>query len=109
MQQQREIKKLMLTFIGKLEGKRTVLIPLYKWISGEQGRWRRHKGKQSHNTHVEAKGGEEISSYSFMILALDGVSGHHNAHTVFNPWGKESRNPLNRRLGGSQSRSGHRG
>jgi hypothetical protein len=52
--------------------------------------------------------GEEISSYSFLTLALDGASGQRHAPAVFTP-GKGSRCPLNRGLDGPQSWSGHYG
>jgi hypothetical protein len=53
-------------------------------------------------------GGEEgkrgiDSSYSFTTSALEGVSGQRHASAAFYP-----RYPLDRRLGGPQSRSGHR-
>jgi hypothetical protein len=51
-----------------------------------------------------AFGGEEYSSYSFLTLAVDGVSGQRHAPAALYP-----RYPLYRRLGGPQSRSGHRG
>jgi hypothetical protein len=38
-----------------------------------------------------------------------GVSGQRHALTALYPWGKDTRYPLYRRLGGPQSRSGHRG
>jgi hypothetical protein len=45
------------------------------------------------------------SSYSFTTSALDGASRSGRAL----PPGKDPRYPLERRLGGPQSRSGHRG
>jgi hypothetical protein len=54
-------------------------------------------------------GGEEYSSYSFTASTLDGVSGQHHAPAALYPRGKDPRYPLYRRLGGPQSRSGHRG
>jgi hypothetical protein len=38
-----------------------------------------------------------------------GVSGQRHAPAALYPWGKNPRYPLNRRLGGPQSRSGRRG
>jgi hypothetical protein len=38
-----------------------------------------------------------------------GVSGQRHAPAALYPWGKDPRYPLYRRLGGPQSRSGHRG
>jgi hypothetical protein len=38
-----------------------------------------------------------------------GVSGQRHAPAAFYPWRKDPRYPLYRRLGGPQSRSGHRG
>jgi hypothetical protein len=49
------------------------------------------------------------SFYSFLTSALDGVSGQHHAPAALYPRGKDPRYPLYRGLGGSQSRSGHRG
>jgi hypothetical protein len=37
------------------------------------------------------------------------VSGQRHAPAALYPWGKDLRYPLYRRLGGPQSRSGHRG
>jgi hypothetical protein len=51
----------------------------------------------------------KYSSYSFTTSALDGVSGQHHAPAALYPQGKDPRYPLDRRLGGPQSRSGHRG
>jgi hypothetical protein len=64
--------------------------------------------KRSHNTPMEAQGGRMHSSYSFMALALDEGewSVSHPGHA--SPRGKDPRYPLDRRLGGTQSRSGHR-
>jgi hypothetical protein len=54
---------------------------------------------------MEALWGERrYSSYSFTTSALDGVSGQHHAPAALYP-----RYPFYRRLGGPQSRSGHRG
>jgi hypothetical protein len=65
------------------------------------------KVKQSRNTPTEAKG--EYSSYSFTTLAQDGVSGQGHAPAALYSREKDSRHPLDRRLGGHKSRSGHRG
>jgi hypothetical protein len=55
-------------------------------------------------------GGERMySSYSFTTSVLDGVSGQRHAPAALYPRGNEPRYPLYRRLGGPQSRSGHRG
>jgi hypothetical protein len=48
-------------------------------------------------------GERRYSSYSFLTSALDGVSGQRHV-----PQGKDPRYLLHRRLGGPQSRSGHR-
>jgi hypothetical protein len=66
------------------------------------------KVKQSHNTRG-ARGERRYSSYSFTTSALDGVSGQRHAPAAFYSRGKDPRYPLDRRLGGPQSRSGHRG
>jgi hypothetical protein len=49
------------------------------------------------------------SSYSVNNSALDGVGGQHHTAAALYPRGKDPRYPLYRRLGGPQSRSGHRG
>jgi hypothetical protein len=53
-------------------------------------------------------GERRYSSCSFLTSALDGVSGQHHALAALYPRGKDPRYPLYRRLGGPQSRSGHR-
>jgi hypothetical protein len=59
--------------------------------------------------HAGAKGEMSYySSYSFLTLALDGVSGQCHAPAALYR-GKDSRYTLYRRLGRSQSWSGHRG
>jgi hypothetical protein len=66
------------------------------------------KVKQSHYTPQRCLGEEEYSSYSFTTSALDG--GEWSASWQrFTPQGKDLQYPLDRRLGGSQSWSGHRG
>jgi hypothetical protein len=49
------------------------------------------------------------SSYLFIALALDGVSGQRHAPAALYPWGKDPQYPFDRRLGGPQSWSGSRG
>jgi hypothetical protein len=49
------------------------------------------------------------SSYLFSTSALDGVSGQRHAPAGLYLRGKEPGYPLDRRLGGPQSQSGHRG
>jgi hypothetical protein len=49
------------------------------------------------------------SSYSFTTSTLNGVSGQCHALDVLYARGKDPRYPLDRRLGGPQSQSGHRG
>jgi hypothetical protein len=53
--------------------------------------------------------GKRHSSYSFLTLALDGVSGQRRAPATLYPRGKGSRYPLDRRLGGPQSWYGYKG
>jgi hypothetical protein len=48
------------------------------------------------------------SSYSFSTSALDGVNSQRHAPVALYPPGKYPRYPFYRRLGGPQSRSGHR-
>jgi hypothetical protein len=55
-----------------------------------------------------AWGLEGYSSCSLLISALDGVSGQRHASVALYPRGKDPRYPLDRKLGGPQSRSGHR-
>jgi hypothetical protein len=49
------------------------------------------------------------SSYSLLTSALDGVSGQRHAPSVLYPREKDPRYPLDRRVSGLQTRSGHRG
>jgi hypothetical protein len=63
--------------------------------------------KQSHNTPMEARGERIYSSYSFTTSALDRASGQRHAPAALYPREKDPRYPLDRRLGGPQSRSGH--
>jgi hypothetical protein len=59
---------------------------------------------------MEAFGGRGV--YLLLIHDLGtrwGVSGQHHAPAALYPRGKDPRYPLYRRLGGPQSRSGHRG
>jgi hypothetical protein len=56
-----------------------------------------------------AWGERRYSSYSLLTSALDSVSGQRHAPAALYPRGKDLRYPLYRRLGGPQSRSGHRG
>jgi hypothetical protein len=59
---------------------------------------------------MEALGGERrYSSYSFFTSALDGDEWSASRPGRALPPGKGPRYPLYRRLGGPQSRSGHRG
>jgi hypothetical protein len=59
--------------------------------------------------HVGDKGKRRYSSYSFLALALDGGEwlASRLGHAL--PPGKGPPYPLDRRLGGSKSWSGHRG
>jgi hypothetical protein len=56
---------------------------------------------------MEAKGERKYSSYSFFTLELDGVSGQRHDPAALYPWGKDPRHPLDSRLDGPQSWSGH--
>jgi hypothetical protein len=68
------------------------------------------KSKSSPATRHEGKCGERrYSSYSYLTSALDGVSGQRHAPAALYPRGKDPLYPLDRRLGGPQSRSGRRG
>jgi len=66
---------------------------------------KKSKVKLSHYTPWRRLGGEEYSSYSLTTLALDG----RDSPAALYPRGKGLRYPLNSRLSGPQSRSGHRG
>jgi hypothetical protein len=59
--------------------------------------------------HAGAWRERRYSSYSFLTSALDGVSGQRHAPAALFPGERTPRYPLYRRLGGPQSRSGHRG
>jgi hypothetical protein len=59
--------------------------------------------------HGGAWGERRFSSYSFLTSALERMSGQRHALAALYPWGKNPQYPLYRRLGGPQSRSGHRG
>jgi hypothetical protein len=58
------------------------------------------------HTYGGAGGERRYSSYSFTTSALDG-SGQRHAPSALYPRGKDPCYPLDRRLGGPQSRSGH--
>jgi hypothetical protein len=60
--------------------------------------------------HAGTKGERRYSSYSFLTLALDGVSGQrHTPVTLYLPLEKDSWYPFDRGLGEPQSWSEHRG
>jgi hypothetical protein len=59
--------------------------------------------------HTTWDGERRYSSYSFLTLTLDGVSGQLQALDELLPLGKDPWYPLDRRLGGPQSWLGHRG
>jgi hypothetical protein len=67
--------------------------------------------KQSSNAtcHGGAWGERRYSSYSFLTSALDGGEWSASRPGRALPRGNDPWYPLYRRLGGSQSRSGHRG
>jgi hypothetical protein len=67
------------------------------------------KSKVSHYRHAGDEGERNYRSYSLLTSALDGVSGQPHASAALYMPGKDPRYPLDRRLGGPQSRSGHRG
>jgi hypothetical protein len=68
------------------------------------------KVKQSCYTPWKRLGGEEVQLLLINYLGTRwGVSGQHHAPAALYPRGKGPRYPLDRRLGGPQSRSGHRG
>jgi hypothetical protein len=58
---------------------------------------------------MEPQEERRYSSCSFMTSTLDGVSGQLHAPAALYHRGKDLRYPLDRRLGGPQNRSGHRG
>jgi hypothetical protein len=63
------------------------------------------KGKSVPLHVMKVPGGERRhSSYSFSTSALDG-----GEWSASRPWGKDPQYPLDRKLGGPQSRSGRRG
>jgi hypothetical protein len=67
--------------------------------------------KSSPTTHLWRRRGERrYSSYLFTTSALEGeVSGERHAPAALDHREKDPRYPLDRRLGGPHSRSGHRG
>jgi hypothetical protein len=67
------------------------------------------KAKQSRYMLCGAWGERKYSSYSFMISALAGGEWSSSRPGRTLPRRKDPRYPLYRRLGGPQSRSGHRG
>jgi hypothetical protein len=68
------------------------------------------KAKQSRYTPWwRLVGGRRYSSYSFLTLILDGGGWSASRPGRALPRGKDFRYPLYRRLGGPQSRSGHKG
>jgi hypothetical protein len=67
------------------------------------------KAKQSRYTPWWRWGERKYSSYSFLTSALVGGEWSASRPGRALPRGKDHRYPLYRRLGGSQSRSGHRG
>jgi hypothetical protein len=69
----------------------------------------RHKSKCPATHHGGAWGERRYSSYSFTTSALDGGEWSASRPGRALPPGKDPRYPLYRRLGGPQSRSGHRG
>jgi hypothetical protein len=97
--------------VGKPEGKRELGRPKRRWEDGirmdlrEIGWGRVDWIQLAHDSRVERM----YSSYSFTTSALDGVSVQRHAEAALYPQGKDHRYPLYRRLGGLQSRSGHRG
>jgi hypothetical protein len=64
--------------------------------------------KQSRYTPWWRLGEWRYSSYSFFNSALDGGEWSAPRPGRALPWGKDTQYPLDRRLGGPQSRSGHR-
>jgi hypothetical protein len=58
---------------------------------------------------MQALGERRYSSYSFTTSAIDEVSRQRHTQAALYPREKEPRYPLDSRLGGPQSRSGHRG
>jgi hypothetical protein len=68
-----------------------------------------HKQKSSPATsHAGTLGERRYSSYSFVTSALDRGEWSASHPSLTLPRGKDHRYPLYRRLGGPQSRSGHR-
>jgi len=59
--------------------------------------------------HAGAKGEKRYSSYSFLTSALDGGEWSASRPGRALTPGKDPQYPLDRRLGGPQSQSGHRG
>jgi hypothetical protein len=71
--------------------------------------YKQSKAKQSHYTPWWHLGEMRYNSYSFLTSALDGGEWSASRPGRALPWGKDPRYPLDRRLDGPQSRSGHKG
>jgi hypothetical protein len=69
----------------------------------------KYKVKQSHYTPWSRFGGRGIAPTHSRLRHYMGVSGQRHAPAALYPRGKDPWYPLDRRLGGPQSRSGHRG
>jgi hypothetical protein len=65
--------------------------------------------KQSHNAYGCAGDRGGMAPTHSRPSALDGVRGQRHTPAALYPLGKPPRYPLDERLGGPQSRSGHRG
>jgi hypothetical protein len=69
----------------------------------------RNKAKLFRTRHASAKRERRSSSYSFLTSELDEGEWSVSRPGRALPLGKDPGTPLDRRLGGPQSRSGHRG
>jgi hypothetical protein len=61
------------------------------------------------HTYGDAREERMYRCYLFPTLAVDGMSGQHHIQATLYPWGMDPRYPMDRRLGGLQSQSRHRG
>jgi hypothetical protein len=85
---------------------RSIVVSVFSWVSLFQ-KLAKARAFSLHAT--EALGGRKYSSYLFSTSALHGLRGQRHAQAALQSRGKGPRYPLYRRLGGPQSRSGHRG
>jgi hypothetical protein len=88
-------------------GPSTVCKPIGDNIASPKRKYTKKRSPAARHTGAWVE--SRYSSYSFLISALDGGEWSASRPSRALPRGKDPRYPLYRRLGGPQSRSGHRG